>query len=237
MSGSPDLSTIVLCYRSGESIRRVIEPLHRLLEESCIRYELVLVANYWADRPDDTLEVVRCFAEDHDHVLVQAEEKRGAMGWDMRRGLAAATGACLVVIDGAAQNPVADVMRMYDLMCETGADVGKGRRINRADGLCRRVLSCGYNLVFQVLFPSRGIWDMNGKPKAITRDAYERMHLESNDWFVDAEIVLAARRADMTIVELPVVFLENTERSSFVRLPAIWEFVAHLIRYRVLGRP
>ena len=237
MSGSPDLSVIVLCYRAGEGIRRVIEPLHALLEASDVPYELVLVANYWPDRPDETLGVVRRFAANHDHVQVLGEEKRGAMGWDMRRGLASARGACRVVIDGDAQNPVEDVIRMYELMRETGADVGKGRRTNRADGLYRRVMSLGYNLLFRILFPTRGLWDMNGKPKAITRDAYERMHLASNDWFVDAEIVLAARRANMTIVELPVVFLENPERSSFVRLSAVWEFGVHMIRYRLLGRP
>jgi hypothetical protein len=71
----------------------------------------------------------------------------------------------------------------------------------------------------------------------LSREAYRRMNLESNDWFVDAEIVLAARRAGMKIVELPVVFLENKERSSFVRISSIWQFVVHMVRYRALGRP
>ena len=38
------------------------------------------------------------------------------MGWDMRSGLAAATGAYLIVIDGDAQNPIDDVLRMYRRM-------------------------------------------------------------------------------------------------------------------------
>jgi hypothetical protein len=36
-----DLSAIVLCYRAGSSIRRVIEPLHRQLDEAGVSYELV----------------------------------------------------------------------------------------------------------------------------------------------------------------------------------------------------
>ncbi len=60
------------------------------------------------------------------------------MGWDLRTGLDAATGATIVVIDGDAQNPLEDVLRMYRLMREPGADVGKGVRTNRADGLYRR---------------------------------------------------------------------------------------------------
>jgi glycosyltransferase involved in cell wall biosynthesis len=237
MTAAPEISAIVLCYRAEQSIRRVIDPLYELLQRSGATHELVLVANYWPEKPDTTREVVRDFASAHDNVVVLEEIKRGAMGWDMRSGLAAASGRYLIVIDGDAQNPVEDVLRMYELLRDSGADVGKGRRTNRADGLTRRVVSWGYNVLFQALFGTAGLRDINGKPKGLTRDAYGAMDLQSDDWFIDAEIVLAARRAGMTIVELPVVFLENKERSSFVRLSAIWEFVVHMIRYRLRGRP
>jgi glycosyltransferase involved in cell wall biosynthesis len=232
----PDLSVVVLCYRAGDSIREVIEPLEDLLEDSAISYELVLVANYPPDRPDPTVEVVRRFASSRELVTVVAEEKKGAMGWDMRSGLAATAGAYLVAIDGDAQNPVEDVLRMYELLRRTGADLGKGRRTNRADGVYRRFISWGYNFLFRLLFRTGPVWDVNGKPKGLRRAAYEQMQLESNDWFIDAEMVLKARRDEMTVVELPVVFLENKDRSSFVRVSSIWEFLAHMARYRLLGR-
>jgi glycosyltransferase involved in cell wall biosynthesis len=232
-----ELSAVVLCYQAGASVMDVIEPLRDALERSGVTYELVLVANYWPDEQDDTPEFVRRFAAIHENVKVLDNAKEGGMGWDMRSGLAAATGAYLIVIDGDAQNPVEDVLRMYDLQRRVGADAGKGRRTNRADGFYRRLISWGFNFLFRLLFGTRGLWDINGKPKGLTREAYERMHLKSNDWFIDAEIVLAARRAGMSIVELPVVFLENKERSSFVRFSSILQFVAHMVRYRILGRP
>ena len=61
------------------------------------------------------------------------------------------------------------------------------------------------------------------------------MTLTSDDWFIDAEIVLAARRMGLRIVELPVVFLENPQRASFVRVSSIWEFLVHMVRYRLRG--
>lgn len=230
------LSAIVLCYRAGESIRAVVNPLRELLDGAAVDYELVLVANYWPGQDDPTPAIVRELAAGQERITVVVCEKQGGMGWDMRSGLAAARGDVLVVIDGDAQNPVGDVLRMYELMHETGADVGKGRRENRADGLSRRVISWGYNVLFRVLFGTKGLWDINGKPKGLTRVAYETMRLESDDWFLDAEIVLAARRSTMEIVELPVVFLENKARSSFVRPSAIWEFLIHMVRYRLRGR-
>jgi glycosyltransferase involved in cell wall biosynthesis len=231
-----DLSAIVLCYLAGASIQEVIGPLEELLVRSELTFELVLVANYWPHGHDDTPEIVRQFARTRDNVTALTEEKHGGMGWDMRSGLAAAQGAHLVVIDGDAQNPVEDVIRMYELMRRTKADVGKGRRTNRADGIYRRVISWGYNVIFRLLFHTRDLWDINGKPKALTRKAYEQMCLDSNDWFIDAEIVLAAKRGGMKIVELPVVFLENKERSSFVHFSTIWEFAVNMAHHRFRRR-
>jgi len=236
-SPQTELSAVVLCYCAAESIKLVINPLYALLEDSAIAFELVLVANYWPHAPDITPEIVREFSAAHSNVTVLDEVKQGGMGWDMRSGLAAARGRYIVVIDGDAQNPVEDVLRMYQLLRDAGADVGKGRRTNRADGLYRRLVSWAFNALFRMLFGTGGLWDINGKPKALTRDAYRRMRLASDDWFVDAEIILAARRAGMKIVELPVVFLENKERSSFVRPSSILEFAGHMLRYRIRGRP
>jgi glycosyltransferase involved in cell wall biosynthesis len=231
MSG-PELSAIVLCYQAREAIHRVVDPLYEQLEAAGIPYELVLVANQWPGRPDPTGVVVVEFARHRDTVRTVMEVKQGAMGWDMRSGLAAARGDYLVVIDGDAQNPVDDVLKMYRRMNETGVEVMKGRRIARFDGPYRRAISVVYNLAFAVMFGTRGIWDINGKPKGLTRAAYEALDLESDDWFIDAEIVLSARRRGLVVAELPVVFHRNEERASFVRPAAILEFVGNMARQR-----
>ena len=224
---------IVLCYQANEAIHRVIDPLYEQLEASGIAYELLLVANQWSDRPDPTGRIVKAFATDHeDTVRTVIEDKQGAMGWDMRSGFAAAAGDYLVVIDGDAQNPVEDVLKMYRRMRATGVDVMKGRRIARFDGPYRRTISTVFNLAFAVLFGTRGIWDVNGKPKGLTRTAYEALDLESDDWFIDAEIVLSAQRRGLAVAELPVVFHRNEERDSFVRPTAILEFLRNMVRQR-----
>lgn len=222
---------IVLCYRAGESIRGVIEPLARELDDDGVDYELVLVANSWPGQPDPTRGVIEAY--EGDRVRVVDREKRGAMGWDMRSGFEAATGAIMIAIDGDAQNPTEDVLRMYRMMRHTGADVTKGVRIARFDGLYRRLISLGYNFVFRAVFGTHGIWDINGKPKGLTRAAYEQMSLRADDWFIDAEIVIQAQKLGLTLAEMPVVFRRNEARASFVRTSAIWEFVVNIARYRL----
>ena len=125
---------------------------------------------------------------------------------------------------------------MYEEMERTGVDVCKGRRVVRDDGPYRRLLSAVYNLLFRVLFRTGDLADINAKPKGLTRATYERMELSSDDWFIDAEIIIQARRLGLTISELPVVFRQNRERASFVKPGAILEFLSNMARHRLSGR-
>ena len=199
-------------------------------------FELVLVANYWPDHRDPTPEIVRSFADRHDNVVVISEPKQGGMGWDFRAGLEAARGQILIVIDGDAQNPTDDVLKMFDSMRDTGTPVMKGLRIARYDGLYRRAISTGYNFLFRAAFGTTGLWDINGKPKGLSRSAYDAMTLTSNDWFIDAEIVLEAKRLGLRVGEMPVVFRRNDLRPSFVHPAAIFEFLRNIVARRMHPR-
>jgi dolichyl-phosphate beta-glucosyltransferase len=231
---APELSAVVLCYRTGENLRRVAAGFHAELRASGIPFELILVANY-DDPADSTPAVAEEFAREHEQVKVLKEPKQGAMGWDMRRGLAAASGSFLVVIDGDEQSPFEDVLRAHRLLVDSDADMVKGRRTSRSDGALRHFVSAVYNAIFLLLFRTRGLWDINGKPKGLSRSAYERLSLSADDWFIDAEIVLQARDRGLTIAELPVVFRKNQVRRSFVRGEAVFEFLRNMVRVR-LGR-
>jgi glycosyltransferase involved in cell wall biosynthesis len=227
-----EISAVVLGYRAGQSLVRVLEPLHELLTAEGAPFELVVVANYWPDRDDGTADVARRFAATHESTIVVARPKEGAMGWDVRSGFAATSGRYVIFIDGDEQNPVDDVLRMYRAMRASGAAVMKGRRELRHDGAYRRLVSLTYNAAFRVLFRTRGLWDINGKPKGLTREAYERLDLRSDDWFIDAEIVLKARELGLYVAELPVEFMRNDRRASLVRPRAIWEFAVNMFRER-----
>ncbi len=227
----------MLGYRAEEELRILVERLLTVLDADGVDYELVLVANYWPARGDSTPDVAAELARDRPRVRVVALEKEGDMGWDMRSGFEAATGEYLVVIDGDAENPVEDVLTMYRFMRERGVDVMKGRRTLRYDTLYRRTISLVYNVAFRVLFRTRGLWDINGKPKGLTRGAYERLDLRADGWFIDAEIVLAARKLGLTVEEMPVKFFRNEDRQSLVHVGAIWEFVVNMLRYRTGRRP
>jgi len=230
---SPDISVVVLAYRSASTIEGFMASLVTSLEEEKIDWEIILVGNYIEGTDDQTPEVVQRISDRNPRIKAVVHVKEGMMGWDMKSGLQAATGNKLAVIDGDGQMPCTDVIRVYNLMVEKGYDLVKTVRIKRSDGFYRMFISTVYNLLFKIMFPGINARDMNSKPKIITRELYQRMNLESNGWFVDAEIMIRARRLKIGIGEIETTFHSIDTRPSFVKPLAILEFLANLIWYRI----
>jgi glycosyltransferase involved in cell wall biosynthesis len=227
-----ELSVVVLAYRAQERTGDVVLPLYDLLEAEGISYELVVVANYWSG-DDSTAAVAAALARERGTIRVVARPKRGDMGWDMRSGLAVARGRFLVVIDGDGQVPVEYALEAYRRLLTANAPIVKGRRDFREDGWVRAVVSLCFNALFRLLFRTRGLWDVNGRPKAITRQAYEQLELRTDDWFTDAELLLKARRLGLEVHEFPVRFLVNRARASFVGPATVWEFLSNMALTRL----
>jgi glycosyltransferase involved in cell wall biosynthesis len=231
---NPELSVVILCYWSGNGARAHAEHVRAVLLDAGIDdYQLVLVGNYVAGSDDTTPEVVRQLAADDPRIVCSTVAKQGMMGWDMRTGLALATGNHLAVIDGDGQILAEDLVRVYRLLREQNLDLAKTYRTRRGDGLTRKLLSRVFNGIFHVLFPGLNVRDVNAKPKILTRAAYERLTLQSDDWFIDAEIMIQARRFGFRVGEVKTEFLGLTGRRSFVNLAAVAQFLRNLLRYRI----
>ena len=231
---TPRLSLVILAYRSGAFARTFAERTLRMLEANGIdSFELILVGNYFPEADDPTPEVVRELAAEHPHIRCQVAPKEGYMGWDLRSGLRRARGEIIAFIDGDGQMPIEDVGRLMELMEGERYDLVKTYRVERADGWRRWVFTTVYNAVFHILFPGLASRDINAKPKMFRRAAYERMTLRDDGWFIDAEIMLEARRLGLRIGELPTSFHGLQGRESFVNYGAALEFVRKLLRSRL----
>jgi glycosyltransferase involved in cell wall biosynthesis len=230
----PELSVVVLCYHSREGARSFAARMSQaLLDAGIDDYQLVLVGNYIAGSGDTTPDVVRELAAGDSRIVCSAVPKEGMMGWDLRSGLALATGEHLAVIDGDGQVRVEDVVRVYRLLREQRLDLAKTYRRQRGDGVKRKLLSLLFNGLFHLLFPGLRVRDVNAKPKVMTRSAFERLDLQSTDWFIDAEIMIQARNLGFRIGETETEFLGLTGRRSFVRMAAVVEFLHNFLRYRI----
>lgn len=231
----PDLSVVILCYNLGKDIFNFANKVKAdFVKNGIENYELILVANFLENSHDRTPKYAKQISQKNNNIKCVCRVKKGMMGWDMKTGLEKTSGKYIAVIDGDGQMPIEDLPRVYDLIKNKNLDLAKTYRLVRGDGLWRKIISFFYNILFSLLFPGLKGGDINSKPKIFTRDFYNKIKLSSDDWFIDAEIMINARRLKAKIEEIPTEFTGLCgKRKSFVRLPAIFEFIKNLIRFRI----
>jgi len=227
-----ELSVVVLCYHSGKTILPFFSELRNTLISLNIVYEIVLVANDFQESKDETAQIVKQLAANYPEVHPVTKIKEGMMGWDMLQGMQVCTGKYICVIDGDGQFPISSVRQVYREIKENQSDIVKTYRKTRYDGWYRMMISSVYNFIFRLLYPGMHSKDVNSKPKIMSKEVYSRLNLKSTDWFIDAEIMIKARYLKLKIKEIPINFLANESRKSFIKFEAIAEFIINLIRYK-----
>jgi len=236
MNTNPELSIIILCYRSEEGIIPFAQKVKEVVSKLTDSFEIVLVGNYIEGSDDRTKDIIEDLASKDSVFKTICKPKKGMMGWDMQEGLALTKGDYLCVIDGDGQFPVESITECYNQIKTGKYGLVKTYREKRNDGFQRKFISAIYNLVFKILFPGVKADDINSKPKMFRRDVYEKMNLTSDDWFIDAEIMIKISKMDIQFYEFPIEFLELEGRQSFVNISTIFEFIRNLISFRLRGK-
>jgi len=227
-----ELSVVVLSYGCGEAVRTFTHALQKELESRFIEYEIILAGNYTEGKPDPTSSILRELAKENPRVIALTEPTGSPMGLNMKAGLRVARGKTVAVIDGDGQMPSHDILRVYDKLISENLDLVKTKRIQRYDGPWRRIISKIFNWAMHILFYPVVGSDINSKPKIFTREALESLHLESNEWFIDAEIMIQAYKKKFRMGEIPTEFFALDERHSFISIRAIVQFVKSMLAYR-----
>ena len=227
-----ELSIVILCYQTGERIRDFVDKVVKLIDSVVPSWEIVLVANYLENANDITPEIVKDISFKNKNIKYVARVKEGMMGWDAISGLEKAAGKYICLIDGDEQMPPEDIVRVYRKIKNDDLDLVKTYREVRYDGLFRRFISAVYNLLFNLFFPGTYVKDVNSKPKIFKKEAYDRMRLLSDDWFLDAEMIIQAKKLRFRIGDVPTKFYKCCYRKSFVKFNTIFEFIGNLLKAR-----
>ena len=77
---TPEISVIVLAYRSAATITNFVDSLIDSLEKKNLMWEIVLVGNYFDGVGDQTPEVVRGIAAKDSRIKAVVKIKKGMMG-------------------------------------------------------------------------------------------------------------------------------------------------------------
>lgn len=229
----PQLSIVILCYRSDKSIIAFTEKVLSLSLKLTKNLEIILVGNYIEGTYDETKPILEKIARDNPIFKTICKPKQGMMGWDMKEGLDLAKGNYICVIDGDSQFPAHNILDCYHFITTKDYGMVKTYRQHREDGLYRKLISKVYNFLFSILFPGVKSKDVNSKPKIFKREVLEKMELISDDWFIDAEIMINIEKLNVPYFEFPTVFHELKGRKSFIKFTSILEFIYNLIIFKL----
>jgi glycosyltransferase involved in cell wall biosynthesis len=232
-SDPPQLSLVMPCFNEEEVVAETLGDLRGAFAQHGFDLEIVAVDNGSSDRTGAILEELA--AEDPRLVPVRVARNEG-YGHGILSGLPACSAPWIGLICADGQVDADDVARLFrDALRSPEPKLFKVRRRFRMDGWLRKLVSVTYNLGTAVLFPGLGSIDVNGNPKILPAEAVRRMQLQSKDWFLDAEIMIKARRMGLPVHETNVFARMRGGGTSNVRPTTCLEFARNLARAR-LGR-
>jgi len=230
----PDLSLIVPCYNEADVLRNTATRLVEAFLARGVGLELVLVDN---GSSDGTGKVIGEMVDEGLPIVKVTVEVNHGYGGGVLEGLRACRGRFVGFTCADGQVEARDVLRVYEIAAQARTPkLVKVRRRFRMDGLVRKVVSIGYNVGANLLFGGLGSIDLNGNPKILPRDWLERMRLTAHDWFLDAEVMIEAKRIGLEVLEMNVFAQMREAGRSHVRAGTCWEFVVNLLRYRLRAR-
>jgi glycosyltransferase involved in cell wall biosynthesis len=234
LEGAPELSVAIPCYNEQECLPVTMPALASALGQAGVDYELVLVDNGSTDR---TREIIDELAAQGLPIVKGMVRRNIGFGHGLRTGLSLARGRIVGTLCADGQVGPESVLEVYAAIRDAREPtLAKVRRRFRKDGLVRKVVSVTYNGVMHLLFPGLRALDLNGHPKLLHRETLEQMELASDDWFLDAEIMLKARHLGLQVIEIDVPGYAREGGTSNVSMDTVREFLRNILRYRT-GRP
>lgn len=226
----PELSFVMPCYNEQDIIGYTIPRFTAAFRKAGIKLELIAVDNGSRDR---TGEMIREMAANDPAIVYHRVEVNEGYGNGILRGIKVCHASWIGIIPCDGQVDAEDVVALFDSVKTTNGNVlAKVRRRFRMDGLWRKVVSVGYNLMVRALWPRLGSIDVNGSPKILPRDALIAMDLKSKNWFLDPEIVIKAHYMGLRVLEFNVFARMRGNGLSHVRVMTCWEFLRNLMIFR-----
>ena len=115
--------------------------------------------------------------------------------------------------------------------CQKNAQLAKGQRIKRKDGFNRIVQSRVYNRAMRLMGTKTK--DVNGCPKLFQVGAWKELDPLSQDWFLDAEVILQAEKLGWNIHQEPVTMEPRYYNRSKVHLGTSLEFTKNILQWKL----
>jgi len=224
-----EFSLVIPFYNEEDNAEDVLKSLAAEFRKEGLDYEIIAVDNGSRDR---TPAILKKLSAGEGRIKVATVEKNEGYGWGITRGFKKAKGRYVGFMCGDGQIAPADVVKVFRRIVTDKLDFCKTRRVVRYDGLSRKIMSVGYNVMLPLLFGIR-TQDINGTPKVMKHELYDRLDIKSKDWFIDTEMMVKVHRLKAKTGDVEVEFRKRERGRSNVRFIIILEFLNNLLKFRL----
>jgi glycosyltransferase involved in cell wall biosynthesis len=193
-------------------------------------HELIVVDD---GSTDGTAALLRELETRYAALRVVSHRSNLGYGAAIANGFARARFPLLFFADADGQYDPADLRCLLERIGT--ADLVVGYREHRADPPLRLLLSSGYNAIARRMV-GVSLRDFNCAFKLMHRDTFARLGVESTDFVFNADLLMSARRAGMTVAELPVRHRSRFAGQSSVRVLHVLTSLRGLARLRARER-
>jgi glycosyltransferase involved in cell wall biosynthesis len=232
-AAEPELSLVMPCYDEEAAIRHTIPRLVAAFAQRGHRLELVACDNGSRDR---TGAIIAELAAAGLPVVPHRVEVNRGYGHGILSALPSCRAPWIGFIAADGQVDAEDAVRLWEAVRHTDPPaLAKVRRRFRMDGLVRKVVSIAYNGFVRFLWPRLRSIDINGVPKILHRDTLRALRLESQDFFLDPELMIKAHALGVRVIEMNVFARMRSAGRSHIRARTCLQFFVNLLRFRCGG--
>ena len=181
-------------------------------------YELVIIDDA---STDSTPQLADSAAARDNRVKVVHHPINRKLGGSIKSGFAASTGDVVLYTDADLPFDMREVQNALRLMRQYEADIVSAYRFDRTgEGYVRVVYSMFYNFLVRILFGVR-FRDINFAFKLCRKSVFEKVVLESEGSFIDAELIVSAKKLGLSVVQFGVDYFPRTRGVSTLSSPTV----------------
>jgi glycosyltransferase involved in cell wall biosynthesis len=235
-SASPETLTIFFPMWNEEAyIERTLGAAKEVADElvaagSIADYELIVVDDASTDL---TGKIADEMAAADRHVRVVHHPVNRKLGGSMKTGFAAATGDLVLYTDADLPFDMAELHKAIRLLRYYEADIVSAYRFDRVgEGPSRAIYTFFYNILIRRLFGVR-MRDINFAFKLCRREVFQHVELRSEGSFIDAELIIRARKLGFEVIQFGVDYFPRTRgESTLSSLSVIKRIVVEMFTLR-----
>lgn len=239
MTKNLSISCIIPMFNEEDNVAEIISRAEDIFKKLSMDYEIIIIESGSTDR---TWQRVNEIIKDKENIYAFHQERREGMGSALRLGYAKCRKDLICHLEADSPFDAEYFKKAIPILLENDCVIGYrvGRKeqnfkwsyynISKHGAFLRQAYHVGYNLLLRILF-GLIVKDVNFSFKIFKREHIQKLHLISNGWFIDAEIMLELRKKGILPIEMPVEYKDRTAGNSTVSFLSPFYILYEMLKY------